>query len=221
MKQPIRHSVLKEGAEEVGAKLRADISRWARVRRMVSIKPTVPCITCEGTGKVTCEVCGGTGKTKVILNEVQEDCPHCDGTGQVTCVDCAGAGQVPNVYRKPILWTLGLGAVAWLIVLWVLLGRDVMPEERAHLVGGGGGGVVAGRAPNPATVPQIPKPVPAQPVGPRSPTPVLPQGGMGISPGNAANRPYGTMVLPGGGGGGVVSPGGNAAPPVQPPIQPR
>ncbi|MGC8666533.1 MAG: hypothetical protein ACP5VE_00255 [Chthonomonadales bacterium] len=217
MKQVTHHSILHEGAQEVGAKLRADISRWTRVRRMVSIKPTVSCLACDGNGKVVCAVCGGTGKSKVILNEVQEDCPHCNGTGQITCVECAGVGQVPNVYRKPILWTLGLGALGWLIVLWVLLGRDVMPEERAHLAGGGGGGVITGRAPSSSGLPVVPRfTAPVQGATPRSPAPVLP--GAIARPGS---RPAGSTVFPGGGGGGMVSPGGTGAPPVQPPIQPR
>lgn len=217
MKRSIQQSILREGAEELGAKLRTDISRWTRVRRMISINRTVSCLTCDGEGKVVCHVCGGSGKSKVILNEVQEDCPHCAGTGYVTCVECAGTGEVPNVYRKPILWTLAIGALAWIIVLWVLLGRDVMPEERAHLAGGGGGGVIAGRTPGPAPkeAPKVAPPV--QTPVPRSPAPVLP----GAAIQQPGGRPAVATPLPGGGGGGVVSPGGQAGPPVQPPIQPR
>ncbi len=210
-------SVVKESAAEVKDKLKKDISRWTRVRRVASIKPMMGCVACDAAGHIECESCGGTGKNKVVLNEKPEDCVHCDGKGQVTCVECAGVGLVPNVHRKKILWLLGIGGAAWLIVLWVFFGRDVMPEQRSkYLAGGVTGGTVAGRGGAPRSIPSPEPPMTgpgspgysAAPQTPASPTPVLPQRGFrqsvtrpgsGSAAGTGAGGPgFGTPMTPGG-----------------------
>jgi hypothetical protein len=145
MSELLKPISVREGANEVKAKLRSDLSRVSRVRRAVSIKPTMGCVSCDASGKLPCNSCDGTGKSKIVLSDMeQERCHTCDGNGQVTCVDCAGRGIIPNVHRKKILWTLGLGAAAWAFVLWRIWGGDVLPEQAAKMknaigVGGGGG----------------------------------------------------------------------------------
>ena len=89
-------AALHEGADELRTKLRSDISRWSRVRRFASLKPVIqcfhcddgaigcthcngtgrgkrsaegepqPCITCDGTGSITCVVCAGAGEVENV-----------------------------------------------------------------------------------------------------------------------------------------------------------
>src|SRR5438874_12406535 len=120
MSELIKPISVREGADEVKAKLKADISRLTRFRRSVSIKPTMGCVACDASGKVPCTSCDGTGKTKLLIaTEVEEErCHTCDGAGRVTCVDCAGKGILPNVHRKKLLWVMGVGAACWLIFFW-------------------------------------------------------------------------------------------------------
>ncbi len=165
---------IKEGAAEVKAKLKSDISRWTRFRGAVSIKPLVACKECFGKGRVECISCDGTGKSKVVLNDAPENCHTCGGQGTVTCTECSGRGLVPNVHRKKILWLIGIGGAAWLFVLWSLLGRDVAPESIAKLKGGGGrstGAPVPLGTRAPAAVP-----------GGRGATVIMPGGGTGVTP---------------------------------------
>jgi len=128
-------STIAAGAAEVREKLKSDLSRWSRVRRFATLKPTMGCITCDMTGKVLCDTCDGTGRSKLVFDDRQEACATCEGTGRVTCVTCAGRGIVPNVHRKKVLWLLILGGLAWGYVLFRLWNRDILPEFRAQ--GGG------------------------------------------------------------------------------------
>jgi len=164
--------LVREGAQEVKEKLREDLSRWGKVRRFVSLKPTIPCLECDGRGKLECGTCRGTGKMPFTPESGQpEDCPKCGGSGTITCVDCAGKGYVPNPHRTKLLVVLWAGGFAWLLILIQLWGRDILPEERARLLQRGehGRSVTApsmspgqgGRLPSPAangplqgTVPQ-------------------------------------------------------------------
>src|SRR2546421_10953356 len=134
----VPRTTFKEGAAEVKAKLRTDISRLTRFRRGVSIRPSMGCIDCDATGKLPCISCDGTGKAKVILREEPEPCATCDGQGYVTCTTCMGRGWVLNKNRKKILWLLGLGGLAWLFFFFRLWGGDVLPEQVANIKGGGG-----------------------------------------------------------------------------------
>lgn len=135
---------VKASAAEVKAKLKSDLSRMTRVRRAVSVKPMMGCVACDATGRLPCITCDGTGKSKVVVSEEAENCATCEGRGTVTCVDCSGRGEVPNVHRKKILWVLGIGGAAWLIVFWVLWGPDILPQQRAKYISGGGGGSYTG-----------------------------------------------------------------------------
>src|SRR5205823_2830245 len=121
---------VRASAAEVKAKLKSDLSRVTRVRRAVSLRPMMGCVACDATGRLPCASCDGTGKTKIVLNDVAEDCLTCQGRGTVTCVDCSGRGEVPNVHRKKILWLLGLGGAAWLIVFWFMWGGDILPQQK-------------------------------------------------------------------------------------------
>jgi hypothetical protein len=131
-------TTFKEGAEEVRAKLRGDISRLTRFRRGVSLKPSMGCIDCDATGKLPCISCDGSGRAKVLMGDEPEPCLTCDGKGYVTCTTCAGRGWVLNKNRKKLLWILGIGGLAWLFVFYRLWGGDVLPEQIANIKGGGG-----------------------------------------------------------------------------------
>lgn len=145
MSELLKPISVREGADEVKAKLKSDFSRITRVRRSVSIKPTMGCASCDATGKVPCMSCDGAGKAKILIaTEAEEErCHTCDGTGSVTCVECAGKGSLPNVHRKKILVVVGIGAACWLIFFWQIWGRDVLPEQAASVrsaIGAKGGG---------------------------------------------------------------------------------
>src|ERR1051326_1660114 len=124
VKPTIKTEAVREGAAEVGAKLKEDFSRWTRVRRFASIKPMMRCGSCDGTGRFTCISCDGSGKTKFTVGEQAEPCPTCQGKGTVPCTDCAGRGIVANVHRKKILWLIALGVLGWGFVLYTLWGGD-------------------------------------------------------------------------------------------------
>ncbi len=127
--------VVREGAHEVREKLRDDLSRWSRIRRHVSLKPEIGCLACDAMGKIACSACGGSGKSAMVMeNGAQEPCVRCDGHGSTTCVECAGAGLIPNTRRKVFLGLIIAGAIAWALVLIQLLGRDLLPEQRAALL---------------------------------------------------------------------------------------
>jgi hypothetical protein len=159
---------LREGAEEVREKLKADLSHFARARRAVSLKPTVGCLSCDATGKVACGTCGGSGHARFVMGEEPEKCHTCLGSGHVTCVECAGRGWVLNKHRKKIIWLLAVGAAAWALVLYRLWGGDIAPEMRANLfkTGGGsfsgksGGGYMAPRTAQPGLPANPPGSVP-------------------------------------------------------------
>lgn len=149
---PQTREAVKEGAAEVREKLKSDISRWTRARRFVSLKPTLDCMECDGTGKHACSACGGEGLQKVVWNEEEQACPTCVGKGTVTCVECAGIGEVENKHRKKLVWVLAIGGLAWGYILFRLWGGDVAPELRARYLSGGGGGYSTGRpGSNPGT----------------------------------------------------------------------
>lgn len=171
---PGTRSTVSEGASEVREKLRSDLSRLMRVRRFATLKPTMGCIACDATGKIVCAICGGTGKSKLVLDDRQEDCAHCDGTGRVTCVQCAGRGQVANVHRKKVLWLLVIGGLAWGYVLFRLWNRDILPDFRAQ-----GGGR------------QISRPAPNRPATPGISAPSATGGNMEVAPGGMAPMPGG------------------------------
>ena len=186
-------TTFKEGAAEVREKLRTDISKLARFRRGVSLKPSMGCIDCDATGKLPCISCDGTGKSKVVLQEQPEPCATCEGKGYVTCTTCAGRGWVLNKNRKKLLWVMGIGGLAWLFVFYRLWGGDVAPEQVARIRGGGG---KATRAPVPPGAVARPgtlgaaqsgtvltpganplRPNATTPSAPPSPQPVLPRDG--------------------------------------------
>lgn len=136
---PSQRAAVQEGADELKSRLRADLSRWFRVRRHASLGPTVGCIACDAKGRSPCVNCGGAGRIGPVVDGQQAACTNCDATGNVTCIDCAGSGLVPNVHRKKVIVLLSLGCLAWLVVLFWLWGGDVAPEFRANLRGEGGG----------------------------------------------------------------------------------
>lgn len=154
-KAPQAAETVRESAVEVREKLKEDlgrISRLARVRRSVSLKPMVACLECNRSGKATCLTCGGAGSQKLVLNDEMQRCEACQGSGEVTCVECMGRGLVPNVHRKKVMWMLVVGGLAWAYVLFRLWGGDVLPEQRAKYMAGGGGGGGTGRPAPAATL---------------------------------------------------------------------
>ena len=193
----VPHTTFREGAAEVKEKLRSDISRLTRFRRGVSLKPTMGCIDCDATGKLPCISCDGSGKAKVVLREEADPCATCDGRGYVTCTTCFGRGWVLNKNRKRLLWVLGIGGLAWLIVFWQMWSGDVLPEQVANLKGGGGRAqrspAPIGAVANPAASRTGPggtvltpssgplRPGSPTPAPPPSPQPVLPSAG-GVRP---------------------------------------
>lgn len=225
--------IVREGAEEVKAKLREDLSRWTRTRRYVSIKPQISCLACDGAGKVQCAACGGAGKSGLVHDSGEaETCPRCGGAGAITCVECAGKGSIANRHRKIMLWILGLGAVAWLLILFQLLGRDILPEQRAAILQrgehgqalqvapgarqeGAGAGITAGSPQHGASVNpgQTPGTSGYAPVPPGAPNPSgnsLPYGGSAVSPGyGGPTSGSGRGII---GGAGRPSGGGNSIP---------
>lgn len=202
-KKPAAREIVREGAAEVGEKLKADISRWTRVRRVVSLKPMIGCFECDAAGKLVCESCGGTGKTKIQLQEdTPLSCPTCDGTGHTTCVACAGQGVVPNVHRKKFLWMLVIGGIAWVLVFLQLWGRDLFPAQMAKVTQRGEHGQSAipgglgGMAPRGGLSVSSPGTTPAP-------------GSMPAAPTGAAGGPIGRgMTAPGGGAVSVPTPTG-------------
>jgi hypothetical protein len=177
MPGPQVRETVKEGAAEVRAKLKQDISQWSRARRLVTITPTIGCMECDATGKLACSACGGSGTQKVVWNDEQQACPTCEGHGTVTCVECAGQRRIPNKHRKKIIWVLALGGLAWAFALYTLFKPDIAPELRARYLGGGGGGYSTGR-PKPAT--------PAVPGGENGTTPGSPGSSSLTNPNNDA-----------------------------------
>lgn len=204
MKLPDRSATretITEGAAEVKAKLREDLSRWSRTRRFATLKPEIPCLECDGAGKIQCAACGGTGLSKLVLDDGrQEACVKCDGKGAITCVVCAGKGLVANAHRKTMLWLLAVGGLAWLFILFQLWGRDVLPEQRAAILQRGEHGQAV-------TAPAVG----VQGAGRGVTAPV--QGGAGVSPGGPASTAWpqpGQPQTP------VGAQGSYGAPPLQP-----
>lgn len=138
---------VREGVAEVREKLREDLSRWARARRAVSLKPMLSCMECDGAGRRACASCGGSGKGRVGADGAAPPCVHCDAQGTLTCVECAGSGLVPNTNRKRLLVVLWLGVAAWVLVFLrlYLMEHDVLPAFRAR-GGGASTGVPRGAA---------------------------------------------------------------------------
>jgi hypothetical protein len=228
-KKPPAREVVREGAAEVGAKLKSDLSRWTRVRRVVSLRPMIGCMDCDATGKLVCEACSGTGRTKVQINEEAPlPCPHCDGSGQTTCVACAGQGEMPNVHRKKFLWLLIVGGIAWVLLLLQLWGRDLFPAQVAAVTQRGEHGQSAfpGTSGGPAThggmaVPRsggIGAPISGGMAAPGGGGNAVPQvGNMGAPAAGGSSMPSrgpvgGGMTVPGGGGYAAPQGGGNALP---------
>ena len=244
MKLPDRSATretISEGAAEVKAKLREDLSRWSRTRRYATLKPEIPCLECDGAGKIQCALCGGTGLSRLVLDDGrQESCVQCDGKGAYTCVVCAGRGLVPNTRRKLMLTLLAVGGLAWLLIFFQLWGRDIFPEQRAAIlqrgehgqavsappVGAPGGGAGVGmptrggvgvhrEGPGTAQYPQQGQGQPGGTVGGQGSLGSRPPLQPGTSP--SAGMPYGNSVNPGintgvGPGYGQMRPGSNAPP---------
>lgn len=176
--------VVREGVSEVRDKLRADLSRWGRARRAVSLKPIMSCADCDATGRVTCPTCEGSGKSRLVMGEKPDPCPTCEGKGSVSCVMCAGKGEVPNVHRKKVLGILIAGAAAWLffLVRLYMMDHDLLPGFRPSgggqaLPAGGGasrGGPSAGVTP--AANDGVAQPPGLQPTVPGMATPQMPGG---------------------------------------------
>ncbi|NLI00753.1 MAG: hypothetical protein GX446_14820 [Chthonomonadales bacterium] len=209
--QPSRQSAaretLSEGAAEVKAKLKEDLSRWSRARRVVSLKPIIPCLECDGAGKHQCSACEGSGHSRLVLEDGSQDaCSKCGGSGAITCVVCAGRGTVTNAYRKPMLWLLAAGGLAWLLILFQLWGRDVLPEQRARVFQRGehGRAVVAPAIRQPSGGQGIVSPGPAagSAAAPQGSAPPLQQG-YGAAPQPSMGRPgqppgaHGNSLQPG------------------------
>lgn len=145
-KLPHVSDTAREGAVEVKEKLKSDLSRMARLRRAVSLKHIVGCLSCDATGKTECSACAGTGEQKLIMDEATEKCSICEGSGRVSCVECMGTGSLPNVHRKKLIWMLAIGGLAWAFILFELWGGDILPEQRSKFLArsGGGGAVMNG-----------------------------------------------------------------------------
>lgn len=54
---------------------------------------TVPCTTCDRSGRVDCTACRGEG----ILDN-NRDCSSCSGDGRILCAQCRGQGSSSNEY---------------------------------------------------------------------------------------------------------------------------
>lgn len=199
--------IVREGAQEVREKLKEDLSRWTRFRRFVSLSPEISCIECDGAGKLQCTACRGTGKLALVREDgTQEPCPKCGEFGSITCTACAGKGRIRNPHRKRLLWILGLGGVAWLLILFQLWGRDILPAQRAAILQRGEHGKSITTPPAPGTHGSG---VPAPGSGAATPA-----GRVGTSVPMASPMP--------GQPGGVAAPARNAPyPPGAPPVAPR
>jgi hypothetical protein len=188
---PKPREIVKEGAAEVREKLKADLSHWSRARRLVSLRPTMGCLSCDATGKLSCASCGGSGEQKLVWNDEVSACPTCEGKGIATCADCAGRGFVKNTHRKKWLWVLGIGGAAWALLLWRIWGDNIAPEAQAKYLhgGGGGGGANVQRSAPPSSM----RPNRGGPGGARNgmaPGGGMTPGGATITPGN---NPGGTQ----------------------------
>jgi DnaJ-class molecular chaperone with C-terminal Zn finger domain len=214
----IHNETIREGAAEVREKLKSDlssVSRLVRVRRFVSLSPTMTCPTCDGRREETCAACGGSGRQKVVWNDQEIVCEGCKGTTTQACGECFGRGRVKNIHRKKFLTLLCIGGLAWAFIVFQLWGRDVLPEQSAKYLHGGGGGGAAqvrtsthtpGRLAPAALAPTQPNSAVAQPgaVGqsPDTSNPAPPpndsQGGSPVSPRGGQLAPRGGRMLPGG-----------------------
>jgi hypothetical protein len=174
--------IVREGAQEVTEKLRQDLSRWSRFRRFVSLKPQIPCLDCDGAGKVQCTACGGSGKSAMVRDDgEQEACPRCGGQGSITCVECGGKGLIPNRHRKPLIAVLWVGGIAWAIILFELWGGDILPAQRAAVLQRGehGRSVPVPPAGTSPTAPALPPSAGASSQGGQAVPAQSPQGGYG------------------------------------------
>jgi predicted nucleic acid-binding Zn ribbon protein len=132
---------IKEVTSELKEKLKRSFSRFLSMRSYITLKPTMSCSECEGSGKTLCSICHGTGKMILQFTDREAPCDICEGTGKVTCSECGGSGILPNIHRKKILVILIVGAFAWIIlfVSLYLSSHDLLPAQRAqweHLGGG-------------------------------------------------------------------------------------
>jgi len=180
--------IVREGAQEVTEKLRQDLSRWSRLRRFVSLKQEIPCLDCDGAGKVQCTACSGSGKSAMVRDDgEQEACPRCGGQGSITCIECGGKGVIPNRHRKPLIAVLWVGGIAWAIILFELWGGDILPAQRAAVLQRGehGRSVPVSPARTSPTAPALTPP----PAGAPS------QGGQAVAP-QATQGGYGQQVVP-------------------------
>lgn len=203
--------LVREGAQEVKEKLRQDLSRWAKARRYVSLKERIPCVACDGAGKIVCAACEGSGKGVYAKEDgTRMDCERCGGNGSTTCTECAGKGTVLNPHRKKLIWLLWIGAVAWLLIFLQLWGRDILPEQRAKLLQRGEHGKSISAPP-----PSAGSGVPLAPGGAQS-TQIPPTSGP-TTPSMPSHGPTGfapTMPRAGGShGNSIVPPGPGMAPP--------
>ena len=132
---------IKEVTSELKEKLKGSFARFVSMRSYITLKPTMSCRDCDGSGKTLCSICHGSGKMILQITEKEAPCDICEGTGKVTCSECGGSGILPNIHRKKILVILIVGAAAW-IILFVSLymsSHDLLPAQRAqweHLGGG-------------------------------------------------------------------------------------
>ena len=138
-------AAIKEGASEIGGRLREDIGGLGKFRRGVTLKSTMDCLDCRASGKADCSSCDGTGKSKVVWGEEAQNCATCSGTGKVTCPECAGRGFIYNQHRAKLLWVLIVGFLMWGIVAYMVWGNNLFPEERAKYLGKGGGRIMPER----------------------------------------------------------------------------
>lgn len=65
-------------------------------------EPYVPCINCNGDGKIKCPKCGGSGREQYTDGYYASgkeriktgNCPECQGYGKIDCPECNGQGKI-------------------------------------------------------------------------------------------------------------------------------
>ncbi|MEP6755374.1 MAG: hypothetical protein ABJA67_07730 [Chthonomonadales bacterium] len=145
-----------EAVSELRSKLKSDLSQASGFSQYLTLRRTMKCSECGATGIVQCVVCNGEGKQRMIWNDEISTCEACEGKGEVTCGECEGRKFVLNPHRKKILILAGIGAACWAWILFSIYGPQVLPEQQAKLLHGGGAGGAAMISVQKGTIGKVP-----------------------------------------------------------------